>query len=312
MKNFIYLIQGKAELISSNFQEIKSRADADVIFLTYDKPSHGAIFFPNSTWAQGRNKLLSEALKADKDYLYYIFLDDDIAFETGNWDLFEKQLLKHHPAIATPVTEKTYASPVSIRMKGLYIPFINFQPFQMNDEQCLAFHRDVVRDALVIPYQERFDYICWWCSCDIQEILIQTFYYPYTLQFNNIVIKNELHRNYPKNNYKNDMEDWLFCQFSTSLKYPRSWKLHICPVCEFITLIRCPRPFVRTNIKRLYFLYKRLTYNKKTTYRIPEKLIQQTLKPYSDLYSQHLKQQIKNTHTAVAVTSENQNYLCSI
>ena len=106
MKNFIYLIQGKSELISSYFIELQARADADAIFLTYDKPLEIAIFFPNSTWAQGRNKLLSEALKTAKDYLYYIFLDDDITFETGNWDFFEKQLLKYHPAIAI-TTDKT-------------------------------------------------------------------------------------------------------------------------------------------------------------------------------------------------------------
>jgi len=254
----------------------------------------GAIFLPDSTWTQGRNKLLREVLKTGEDYLYYIFLDDDISFEKGDWGLFEKQLLKYQPAVATPVTEKTYNSPVSLRMNNLYIPLIKIQPFQDNDEQYIAFHRDVVQDALVMPYKEQFDYISWWCSCIIQEVIIQSFYYPYNLQFNNIVVRNEMHRCYPKNYFQDEMENWLHCQFSTLFKHPKSRRLHIRPMAEIIKLIKCPRPFVRTNVKRLQFMYKRLTYNKKTTYRIPEKLIQQTLRPYSDLYFQHIQQQLSN------------------
>jgi len=87
MKDFIYLVQGKSELIR-NYFHLLGNPNSEVIFLTYDRPIEEAIFFPNSTWAQGRNKLLETALSKG-DYLYYIFCDDDINFIRGSWDTFE-------------------------------------------------------------------------------------------------------------------------------------------------------------------------------------------------------------------------------
>jgi len=72
MKNFLYLIQGRSDLIK-NYLNLVNRDNADAIFLTYDKQIDEAIFFPNSTWAQGRNKILEIALEKE-DYLYYILV----------------------------------------------------------------------------------------------------------------------------------------------------------------------------------------------------------------------------------------------
>ena len=56
---YIYLIQGKAELVKVFF-ELQNRPSSRAIFLTYDQELNGAIYFPNSTWSQGRNRLLDE------------------------------------------------------------------------------------------------------------------------------------------------------------------------------------------------------------------------------------------------------------
>ncbi len=105
MKSFIYLVQGESNLIS-NYLDLKKREDADVIYLTYDKKVENAIYFPNSTWSEGRNKLL-KAARLKGEYLYYIFCDDDIEFRKGSWDEFERLLILHKPAIGFPVVPVT-------------------------------------------------------------------------------------------------------------------------------------------------------------------------------------------------------------
>ena len=89
-KNIVYLIQGQAGLVT-NFDYLTSQEHSDVIFLTYDSKIDQAIFYPDSTWAEGRNRLLQKALEKG-EYLYYIFLDDDLKFIDGDFQLFEKQL----------------------------------------------------------------------------------------------------------------------------------------------------------------------------------------------------------------------------
>lgn len=217
MKKFIYLVQGKAELMK-NYLHLSDNPNADLILLTYDQPIEAvtnepikeSIFFPKSTWAQGRNKLLEMALNKG-DYLYYIFCDDDINFIRGNWDTFEKQLLKYKPAIAVPINPKTIRTP----FKGL-----QYQSFLTNDEQLMAFHKDVVRDFILLPYQEQFDSIYWWAACQIQETLIQNFYYSDAIQFNNICISNDAGENYVRPESELDFKklynlvnDWLSDQF---------------------------------------------------------------------------------------------------
>lgn len=194
MKSFVYLVQGEKELVK-NYLELSRRPRADAVFLTYDKPMDGALFFPDSTWAQGRNRLLNEALQKG-EYLYYIFCDDDIAFKHGSWQDFEESLLKSHPAVGVPLVPRTV-------LTMLKFPRISHQPFFVNDEQLIAFHKDVVKDRLVVPYLTRYDEINWWISCEVQQILIQNFYPYHAIQFNEIRIKNTCKERY-KSNHSDD------------------------------------------------------------------------------------------------------------
>lgn len=209
MTPFIYLVQGQKELVGKCL-ELDERAHADAIFLTYDESLDGAIYYPDSTWAEGRNRLLEAALEKG-EYLYYIFCDDDIAFKKGSWSLLEENLLKYLPAIAVPVFPRT-------RLNILKFPRLEGQPFFVNDEQLLAFHRDVVHDRLTLPYQTQFDKINWWVSCEIQQILIQNFYPNGAIQFNRIQVENTCKERY---NHKHDndksfrkiVQQWLGKQF---------------------------------------------------------------------------------------------------
>jgi len=204
---FIYLVQGQRELVST-FLHLADRPQTDALFLTYDEPLDvdGAIFFPNSTWAEGRNRLLQEA-RLKGTYRYYIYSDDDVAFETGGWQDFEDGLLAHTPAIGVPVVPKTRDTTVPLPV----------QPFRLNDEQVMGLHHDVVEDHLIVPYQTRFDEVHWWASCQIQEILIQTFYRHAAFQFNGIAVQNECAGRYAnpdegRTTYKKMLREWLDTQ----------------------------------------------------------------------------------------------------
>ena len=188
MKKFIYLVQGQADRVR-NYLHLAERKQSDALFLTYDRflEGEGSTFLPHSSWAEGRNRLLNLAQQRGT-YLYYIFCDDDISFIRGDWSKFEEQLVALKPAIGVPVVPKT---------KSYTFRCIDHQIFVINDEQLMAFHHEVIADALVLPYQRQFDDIHWWIACEIQEILIQRFYSSGAVQFNCIEIANDCHGRYP-------------------------------------------------------------------------------------------------------------------
>ena len=188
MKDFIYLVQGQSDRVK-NYLHLAARKQADALFLTYDRPLEGkkALFLPQSSWAEGRNRLL-ELARQRGTYSYYIFCDDDISFIRGDWDEFEAHLLALKPAIGVPVVPKTV---------NRTLDWLEHQVFLLNDEQLMAFHHEVIADALVLPYQLRFDDIHWWITCEIQEALIQRFYPRGAVQFNRIEITNDCQARYP-------------------------------------------------------------------------------------------------------------------
>ncbi|MEL6722939.1 MAG: hypothetical protein AAFP10_06920 [Pseudomonadota bacterium] len=211
MKDFIYLVQGQSDLVK-NYFHLQTRKNADAIFLTYDKPVQGAVFFPDSSWAQGRNKLLDLAL-AKNQYTYYVFCDDDIAFIKGGFDEFETGTIKLQPSISVPVVPKT---------DHLQIKFLQYQSILINDEQMIAFHKDVVADRIVLPYQEQFDHIHWWSTAEIQEILIRNFYVESAVQLNNVKILNACHERYSitpgLDSFRKIVRNWLSTQFRKKYK----------------------------------------------------------------------------------------------
>jgi len=69
VKNIVYLVQGESYLVKE-YYHLQERDNADAIFLTYDRQIDGAVYFPNSTWTEGRNKLLAAARKKG-EYLYF-------------------------------------------------------------------------------------------------------------------------------------------------------------------------------------------------------------------------------------------------
>ena len=269
MKNFLYLIQGRSDLIK-NYSNLVNRDNADAIFLTYDKQIDEAIFFPNSTWAQGRNKMLEIALERE-DYLYYIFGDDDIAFKKGGWGEFEENLMVLKPAIAVPVfLEKTKKTPLR---------WLKYHSFLFNDEQMIAFHNEVIKDGIIIPYQNQFHDIHWWASCEIQQILIQNFYSADSIQLNKIHITNECRLRYPnpdigRNTFEKLIREWLAKQFIGNYK-------------DISMSVKKSFPVI---LWRTFIYFIRHCCNFKTqNYSVSENTIKKILSNESEILNQYLK-----------------------
>ncbi len=224
MKSFIYLVQGNAVRID-RYLPLRERPDADAVFLTYDQEREGCIYFPGSTWASGRNRLLAEAKKRGS-YLYFIFMDDDVEFMRGGYDEFESLLMQLRPAAATPVFPCTRAYCIgffnsfffkwSFFFKRFY-PVLKYQVFHFSDPQLIAFHNDVMQDGIVSPLMESFDSKSWHIPSAIQLIMLRSFYGKALLSFNTITVSNDCHRIYPRPGRNERTDDftnrWTRAQF---------------------------------------------------------------------------------------------------
>lgn len=225
-KIFIYLVQGQANLVK-NYVHLRNRTSSHLISLTYDEPLDGSIYFPNSTWAEGRNRLLEEVAKLQYEYEYLIYCDDDVMFYMGDWDLFESEVLKYRPAVAVPVVSRT------VRTIEPF-PLIDVQRFVYNDEQLMAIRRDVIEDRKIVPYKTEYDSLHWWATCYAQELLIQKYYAFDTLQINRCRVLNLEHDRYTndeitRQTYKNSVVTSLGQQlnihFSLLNEYPSKTSL---------------------------------------------------------------------------------------
>ena len=208
---FIYLVQGEADRVQTYFH-LAERQDCKAFFLSYDNPLDGCTYLPDSTWAEGRNSLLTQTDSEAYDYL--IFLDDDVELRQGSWTDFEQALAKYQPAVGVPLVSKVKRSPIIKDGKAW-----EYQNFMINDEQCLAIHHSVVQDELLVPYVTKFDKLSWWAACEIQQMLIQTLYSRHAIQFNNIVVENLIHGRHDTTDatYKTQIRTWLAEQLAVPL-----------------------------------------------------------------------------------------------
>ena len=183
----LYLVQcAGSEFVYSN-----NLKDKKVIYLTYKVKHKGIIYLPNSTWTEGRNRLLKEAQSLDKIYDYYIFMDDDIDFSKGDFKTFEKLLERFKPKIAAPQLLGYPAKKISCNVQSVF----------MFDACMNAFSFDVIFDQKIFPYVSNFDRISWWYSQYILIYLSGYFYRNKVMQFNDVIIANKVHTKYPRNCY---------------------------------------------------------------------------------------------------------------
>ena len=118
-KRFAYLTQG-GKLSASSVPRLVGAGPGqgghyDTFYLSFHTAS-GDIFFPNSTFQQGRNALLRLALarQLEPGYDYFIFTDEDLTLQVDNnpkaswkqdmaanpWQRFEEFLVNFRPKIS--------------------------------------------------------------------------------------------------------------------------------------------------------------------------------------------------------------------
>lgn len=199
-KPFLYLVQSAGKLPPS-YDDLQSER-SDVLSLTWKENIEGAIYFPKSTWTEGRNRLYEEAVK-DPSYLYYIFLDDDVTFKKGNWRDFEDALLKYQPAIAVPYFAEYGSDSAFNNMK------LKAHTCYAFDAIYNAFHRDVLLDGTILPYYGGFDKECWFYSQWFVIHLANMFFPRHILQINTVSIKNEKSEPYPRNFSPQRIRKWF-------------------------------------------------------------------------------------------------------
>jgi hypothetical protein len=180
---FVYLIQSEGDISD----EMKSLND--VFLLSWKTPINDAIFYPNSTWTEGRNKLYEEVKNLDYDY--FIFIDDDII--VSDFKKFEVLLEKYKPVIGLPLFTNWVR--FNNKSEGDISTMYSF------DACCNAIRKDAF--DVLLPYDDREDSESWFYS-QLYFVHKARIIYPAQIaHFNDVHMKNPIHRNYPnQRNFK--------------------------------------------------------------------------------------------------------------
>ena len=188
---FVYLVQGQSTNLEK-YGHLKHK-NSDLFLLAYDKVPENShtestvLYLPNSTWAEGRNALLEKARQKEHDYLYFIFLDDDVEVVKGSFGQFEKFLLENQPMMGVPLCDQIadtfrYESNTEIHHPVAF------------DQIVQAYHRDAVQESIAIPYRTELDSESWWYACQINQFLTLRYYRGRCAQLNSFEIRNVSHR----------------------------------------------------------------------------------------------------------------------
>ncbi len=302
MKSFIYLVQGSAVRID-RYLPLRERPDADAVFLTYDQEREGCIYFPGSTWASGRNRLLAEAQKRGS-YLYFIFMDDDVEFMRGGYDEFESLLMQLRPAAATPVFPCTRAYRIGLFNSFFvqwFYPLLKYQIFHSSDTQLIAFHNDVVQDGIVLPWIESFDSENWHLPGAIQFVMLRIFYGKALLSFNTITVSNDCHRIYPRPGGTERIDDfinrWTRAQFIKGHKPCGGTRFQLLRFFRRLLLPVKRRYFKRGVIGGIVgpiadlweIVRQTRAYRPCTSHRVEAQFVARQLLPDSPLYARYLR-----------------------
>ena len=150
MKEFLYLVQARAELAEKHL-ELKSPR-ADVLIYTFDRKidKPGFLYKPNTVWYQGRNILIEAAKKLPHKYSYYVLMDDDIVFRKGKIKDFEEDVLNIKPDLCQPL----YYSSWYLEKYSLITPF-PYSKFFHFDSAFMCIACQLFFDEKLLPYETR-------------------------------------------------------------------------------------------------------------------------------------------------------------
>ena len=223
-RNVIYLVQAESCISQhiASFLERQPSTERDVMVLSWRKPcidwtrnlSNVVYIFDNTTtWSSGRNRLYGIALNRSHEYLYYIFLDEDIEFyftantprdiiSRGTEDpltAFENFLRGYEPAIGLcnycsrcgKLLAALCSSPRTTtgRLPTILPATISF------DAAINAFHAKAIRSLL--PYRLDYEAISWWESQKYVILASDVLFRGQVTRYTTVTAINNEHRDYP-------------------------------------------------------------------------------------------------------------------
>lgn len=211
----LYLIQ-----CSSKLPDIYScLKNKNIVVLSFKEETEDTtIFFPNSTWTTGRNKLREYALSLEDRYDYYIYLDEDILFKNisqkDGFRHFEHLLDIYKPLIGNPQMENKgwYNS------HGNLIKNAEAQSVVCFDGIMNAYSKEIFFENTIFPYDDHFDKTNWWGSQIMTWIKCNYYYKDKVTLFPQLKIRNTCSSDYPQevNNslsnldYENFTDEYLY------------------------------------------------------------------------------------------------------
>ena len=248
--------------IASRFANFTSSSSnnnkAKLFYHSFDEPCEGCIFEPKTSFAEGRNLLLETALNYtmnnDDNYSikYFVFFDDDIQLLCGNsllkhvtgkelpvfppdmerrcWELFTDMLLNEtnqYPFIKPLLTSLDEEDAFTIKYQSCC------------DENFKGFHRDYI--WFFFPSTTYKEQISWWFNGRSKMYLAQRcLHYAWKVD-GNYAAHNPQHRNYPKDEKVNMVQDVL------TYTYPElgPWNIQNYKCCH-----RCEVTDKPTNVSR--------------------------------------------------------------
>jgi hypothetical protein len=208
--NFCYLVQGQAKEMPY-FQDVLYEKHYKL--LTWDAPFEGSIFFPNSSWAEGRKKL-EEEINID-DYEYVCFIDGDVQIKSGSLDEFEKIVSTLKPVCAVPVADRFSRSVNRFNTKSKWM--ISFGI----DEQFQVFSVKAYKELFNSkPYITKFDTLSWHFPCMILQTVLGSIFKNNVITVKTLKVKNNNSSDYPKSKDFRLVKDYLnTCGFKPNF-YP--------------------------------------------------------------------------------------------
>jgi len=191
---FIYLIQAP-DFLPDNLKGILGNPYVDYIVGSWKDytPRDKAIDIRGLSWGSGRNALLSAALKRESDlgyqYLYFIFLDDDVTPPTlSTWREFEQRLIQYRPAMGT-LRQSWGTTPLTRWSHEKIVPIYYF------DGYCNAYHREAA--LRILPYETKYDHISWRAAQLMAIHKTSVTYRGHVLSFVEFPLQNARHLKYP-------------------------------------------------------------------------------------------------------------------
>ena len=217
-KEIVYLVQTSDYI--PDFVRTLEKMGRDIYLLSYKKPvSHkNSTFLFDCALSEGRNKL---AEIVPKDYLYYVFLDDDLELLIRKdkypnnrypWDIYENFLLEYMPAIGTASCDNS--------SYGGFVSYLDDsrEVNTVKEYECIisGLHKDTLE--LCFPIFEGFNKVTWYWTGGTLLLTRMLAFYPYILQCNKLIIHNRLHRHHKK--YKRIVDfNFLHKMFQDSLLF---------------------------------------------------------------------------------------------